>query len=83
MFLFDVSFSLSGGALGAQSVRKGAKMSAKAIKKVVGRHFVERAQTMAAIVREAHGRSRGGPRNNFFRNAVRRPLRKAPEPHSG
>jgi hypothetical protein len=48
-------FFASGRPLGAQGDRKGAKMEPKVIEKVVQRHLVERAKTMAGIVREAYG----------------------------
>ena len=41
--------------MGAQGARKGAKMEPKVMKKMVWRHLVEQAQTMAGTVREAYG----------------------------
>ena len=51
----DASFSVPGCHLGAQGLREGAKKSPKVMKKVVRRHLVEHAKTMAGTVREAYG----------------------------
>jgi hypothetical protein len=62
----DASSSPPGRPLGAQSDRKGAKMEPKVTKKVVRRHRVERAKSMAGMVREAHGEVPGRVREPLF-----------------
>ena len=52
--------------LGAQGDRKGAKVEPKAIEKLVQRHLVERAKTMAGIVREGHGEVPGRVQEPVF-----------------
>ena len=48
-------FSPPGPHVGAQGSRKRAKMTSKVIEKVIRRHLVEHAKTMAGTVREAYG----------------------------
>jgi hypothetical protein len=62
----DDPFSPPGRPLGAQGARKGARMSPKVTKKVVRRHLVERAKSMAGMVREAHGEVPGRTREPLF-----------------
>ena len=62
-------FSPPGRHLGAQGSRKGAKRSPKVSKKVVRRHLVERAKTMAGTVREAYGEIPGRVQEPLFSRA--------------
>ena len=75
----EVSFSPPGRPLGAQGDRKGAKLEPEVIEKVVQRHLVEHAKTMAGTVREAWGGPGEVPGSTFCRNAAQRILRRAPE----
>ena len=59
-------FSFPGRHLGAQGDRKGAKMEPKVLEKVVQRHLVERAKSMAGIVREGHGEVPGRVQESVF-----------------
>ena len=60
------SFSCPGRPLGAQSARKGGKMEFKVVEKVVQRHLVERAKSMAGTVREGHGEVPGRVQESVF-----------------
>ena len=62
----EVSFSPPGRPLGAQGDRKGGKMERKLIEKVVRRHLVEQAETMAGTAREPHGEVPGRVREAPF-----------------
>ena len=59
-------FSCPGRHLGAQGDRKGAKMEPKVVEKVVQRHIVERAKSMAGTVREGHGEVPGRVQESVF-----------------
>ena len=52
--------------LGAQGVRKGAKMEPKVMKKMDWRHLVEHAKTMAGTVREPYGEVPGRVQETLF-----------------
>ena len=75
----EVSFSSPGWPFDAQGDRKGAKMRPKVIEKVVRRHLVEHAETMAGTAREAYGEVPGRVQEAPFRNVAQRPLQRAPE----
>ena len=62
----DVSFSPPGRPLDAQGDRKGAKMEPNVIEKVVERHLVEHAKTMAGTAREAYGEVPARVRESLF-----------------
>ena len=52
--------------MGAQGVRRGAKMESKVIEKLVQRHIVERVKSMAGTVRERHGEVPGRVQEPVF-----------------
>ena len=59
-------FSSPGRHLDAQGDRKGTKMEPKVVEKVVTRHLVERAKSMAGILREGHGEVPGRVQEAVF-----------------
>jgi hypothetical protein len=59
-------FSSPGRHLGAQRLRKGAKMEPKVVEKVVQRQLVERVKSMAGTVRERHGEVPGRVQEPVF-----------------
>ena len=65
MFL-ERFFSSPGRHLGAQGDKKATKMMPKVVEKVIQRHLVERAKSMAGIVREGHGEVPGRVQESVF-----------------
>ena len=66
MCFWNASLSPPDRPLGAQGDRKRAKMEPKVVEKVVQRHLVEHAKSMAGTVREGHGQVTGRVQESVF-----------------